>query len=92
VADTEEIIYDAIDATVDSIVIVLMGFLGLLGAIQIADGILFDIPPEQEDAPLQFTHAKGFRINVLSNMAALKIMHFNWCQLCHLCAAFDLEA
>jgi hypothetical protein len=49
-----------------------MGFLGMLRALQIADGVLFDILPDQEDAPLQCTCAKGLRINDLSNNAALR--------------------
>ena len=48
-----------IDAAVDSVSIVLVGFLGLLRAVRVADGILYDIPPEEEAAPLTFTCAKG---------------------------------
>jgi hypothetical protein len=76
-AGADDIDYDAIDATINSIAIVLMGFLGLLCAIRIANGILFDIPPEQEDTLLQFTHAKGLHINDLFNTAALKMTCFN---------------
>jgi hypothetical protein len=90
VAGTDNTNYDAIDATINSIAIVVMGLLGLLCAIQIVM-VLFDITLEQEDAPLQFTHAKGLRIADLSNTAALKMAHFNWCQLHCLYAAFDLE-
>jgi hypothetical protein len=91
VADTEDSNYDAINATVDSVAIVHMGFLGLLRAIQISDGILFDILAEQEDAPLQFTRAKGLLIDDLSNTAALKMTRFNWYHLHCLYTAFDLE-
>ena len=35
------------------------------------DSFLFDIPPEEEEAPLQFTHTKGLRIDDLSDMAVL---------------------
>jgi hypothetical protein len=72
-ADTDNVDYDALDVTVDSIAILLMGFLGLMCALHIADGILFDILLEQENAPLQFTRAKGLHSNDLSNTAALKM-------------------
>jgi hypothetical protein len=78
-ADADVINYDALDVTVDSIAIVLMSFLGLMHAIQIADGILFDILLEQEDTPLQFTRVKGLCIDDLSDTAGSKMTHFNWC-------------
>ncbi len=84
VTDTDDVDYDAIDATVNSIAIVLMGFLGLLHAVRVVNGVLFDIPLEQEEAPLQFTHGKGLRIDNLSDPAALKMTRFNWSQLHHL--------
>jgi hypothetical protein len=68
-----------------------MDFLGLQHAIQVVDGILFDIPLEQEGAPLQFTCGKGLCIVNLSDTAALKMMRFNWSQLLHLYVAFNLE-
>ena len=43
--------YKTIDTAVDSVSIVLVGFLGLLRAVRVADGILYDIPPEEEAAP-----------------------------------------
>ncbi len=55
-----------VNAAVGSIAIVLMGFLGLLHAPWIANGILSNILPEQEDASLQFTRVKGLCINDLS--------------------------
>ena len=67
---------------INSIVFVIMSFLGLLHAVKVADGGLFDIPPEQNDAPLQFTRAKGLHIKNLSDMAVLKMTRFNRCQLC----------
>jgi hypothetical protein len=58
-----------------------MALLGLLRAIQVADGVLFDIPLEQEEAPLQFTRRKGLCIDDLSNSATLKMTRFNWTAL-----------
>ncbi len=58
-ADDEDADYEMIDVAVDSVSIVLVGFLGLLRAVRVADGILYDIPPEEEAAPLTFTCAKG---------------------------------
>jgi hypothetical protein len=90
-ADADIVDYDALDAAVGSVAIILMAFLGLLCAIQVANGILFDIPPEQEDPPIQFTRVKSLRINNLSNTAVLKMTRFNLCQLHCLYAAFDLK-
>jgi hypothetical protein len=90
VADADNIDYDAVAAAVDSIAIVLMNFLGLLHAIQVADAILFDIPLKQEEAPPQFTRRKGLRIDDLSDTAALKMTRFNWGQLRRLYVAFNL--
>jgi hypothetical protein len=45
-AKADNVDYDAVDAVVNSIAIVLVAFLGLLCAIQVTKGILFDIPPE----------------------------------------------
>jgi hypothetical protein len=73
VADADDVNYDALDRAIDSIAIIFMVFLGLLHAVQIAYGIFFDIPLEQEAAPLQFLHVKGPHINSLSDTAALKI-------------------
>jgi hypothetical protein len=91
VADAEDVDYDALDKVFESIAILLMAFLGLLRAVRIAKGLLFDIPAGQEDAPKQFLCAKGLRIDNLSDTAALKMTRFNWSQLCCLYAAFDLE-
>jgi hypothetical protein len=88
-ADADDVNYDALDVVVNSVAIILMAFLGLLRAVRVADGILFDSPLEQEDVPLQFTRTKGLRINNLSNTAALKTMCFNWCQLHCLYVAFN---
>ena len=82
---------DTINVANDSIVFVLMSFLGLIRVVRVTDDILFDIPPEQEDVPLQFTHPKGIHINNLSDTAVLKMTHFNWCQLRHLYTAFDFK-
>jgi hypothetical protein len=60
-------------------------------AIQVVDGILFDIPLEQEEAPLQVTCKKGLRIDDLSDTAALKMICINWSQLRRLYPAFNLE-
>jgi hypothetical protein len=91
VADADDIYYDAVDTAVDSIAIVLMAFLGLLRAIWVTDGILFNIPLEQKDVPLQFIRGNCLRINNIFDTAALKMTRFNWSQLHHLYAAFDLE-
>jgi hypothetical protein len=79
------------DVAFDSVAVGLMGFLGLLCALRVADSILFDIPPNEEDTPLQFSHAKNLCIINLSNTAALKMTHFNHSQLRHFYKAFDLE-
>jgi hypothetical protein len=91
VADGEDVDYDALNAAFESIAIVLMAFLGLLRTVRIAEGLLFDIPSGQSDAPLQFLRAKGLCIDNLSNTAALKMTRFNWSQLRCLYTAFDLE-
>ncbi len=83
--------YDGIDEAIDSLLIVLAAFLDLLHAVREVDSFLFDIPPEEEEAPLQFMHAKGLWIDDLSDIAAHKMTRFNWCQLKRLYAAFDLE-
>jgi hypothetical protein len=80
-----------LDAAFNSVAVGLMGFLGLLCALRVANGILFDISPNKEDAPLQFSHAKNLCIDNLSNTAALKMMHFNNSQLRCLYGAFSLE-
>ncbi len=90
VSDADDVDYDAANAAIDSIAMVVIAFLGLLRAIRVAKGVLFDIQPEQEDAPLQFTCRKGLGIDNLSDTAALKMTHFNWSQL-HLYVAFDPE-
>ncbi len=84
--------HDVINAAIDSLAIVLAAFLGLLRAVREVDNILFNIPPEEEATPLQLARSKGLRIDDLSNMAALKMTRFNWCQLKHLYAAFILES
>jgi hypothetical protein len=91
VADADNVNYDAVNAAVNSIDIVLMGFLGLLHAARVVNSVLFDILLEQEEAPLQFTCRKGHRIDNLSDTAALKMTCFNWSQLRRLYAAFNLE-
>ncbi len=90
-ADDEDAEYEMIDAAIDLVSIVLVGFLGFLRAVRVTDGILDNIPPEEEAAPLMFTHAKGLRIDDLSDPAVIKMTCFNWSQLCRLYAAFDLE-
>ena len=82
---------DVISVAIDTISIILMGWLGILHAFREVNGILFDIPPEEEAAPIQFSRAKGLRIDDLSDMAALKMTRFNWSQLRRLYAAFDLQ-
>jgi hypothetical protein len=91
VADGDDVDYDALHAAFKSIAIVLMAFLGLLCAVRIAEGLIFDVPTGQSDAPLQFSRKKGLRIDNLSDTAALKMTRFNWSQLHRLYAAFDLE-
>ncbi len=91
VADRDNINSDAPDAAFESIALWLMAFLGLLRAVQIAKGLLFDILVGQSDAPLQFSRAKGLCIDDLSNTAVLKMTRFNWSQLGHLYTAFNLE-
>ena len=83
--------YDGIDEAIDSLLIVLAAFLDLLRAVREVDSFLFDIPPEEEEAPLQFTCTKGIRIDDLSDIAAMKMTRFNWCQLKCLYATFDIE-
>jgi hypothetical protein len=91
VADGDNVNYDALDAAFESIAIIPMAFLGLLHAVRIAKGLLFDIPTGQSYAPLQFLRKKGLHIDNLSDTAALKMTRFNWSQLRCLYAAFDLE-
>jgi hypothetical protein len=89
-ADADDIDYDALHVTVNSIAMCSWVFLAccMPSKLLMASS---NILPEQEDAPLQFTHAKGLCINDLPNTAALKMTHFNWCQLHCLCRAFNLE-
>jgi hypothetical protein len=91
VANANNINYDALDAAFESIAFMLMAFLGLLRAVRIAEGLLFDIPAGQEDTPIQFLLAKGLHIDNLSDTAELKMTHFNWSQLRCLYTAFNLE-
>ena len=93
-ANEVDIDYDVIDAAINTLSIILMGWLGgLLCAIREVDGLPFDIPLEKEAEPIQFTHTKGLRIDDLSNKATpLKMMHFNWSQLHRLYAAFNLDS
>ena len=72
--------------------VTLVGFLGLLHALRVTDELLFDIPPDKEDAPLKYTRARNLRINDLSDMAALKMTHFNHSQLRCLYELFNLES
>ena len=83
---------DALDAAFDTVSACLVGFLGLLRAMRVTDGILFDIPPDEENAPLKFSRAKNLRIDDLSDMASLKMTHFNHSQLRRLYRLFDLES
>ncbi len=79
-------------AAFDSVTVTLVGFLGLLRALRVTDELLFDIPPDEEDAPLKYTRARNLRIDDLSDMAALKMTHFNHSQLRRLYELFDLES
>ncbi len=54
-----------LDAAFDSVAVGLMGFPGLLCALRVADGILFDIPPNKEDAHFQFSQSKNLHMNNL---------------------------
>ena len=83
---------DVLHAAYDSVAVTLVGFLGLLRALRVTDELLFDIPPDQEDAPLKYTRARNLRIDDLSDMAALKMTHFNHSQLRRLYELFDLES
>jgi hypothetical protein len=60
----------------------------LLHAVRVVDGVLFNIPLEQEEAPLQFTCGKGVRIDDLSDTAALKMTRF---KLSHLRRLYALS-
>ncbi len=80
-----------LDAAFNCVAMGLMGFLGLLHALRVTDGILFVLPPNEEDTPLQFSYAKNLRINNISNTAALKMTHFSRSQLHCLYKAFDLK-
>ena len=79
--EDEDAEYETIDTAVDAVSIVLLGFLGLLRAVRVTDGILYDIPLEEEVMPLTFARAKGLRIDDLSDPAAIKMTRFNWSQL-----------
>ncbi len=83
--------YDVIDMVDDSLAIIIMGWLGILLAFQEVDSLFFDIPPEEEAALATLMRAKNLRIDDLSDMATLKMTHFNWCQLSCLYMAFDIE-
>ncbi len=80
-ANVGDIKNDVIEAAIDFLAIILMGWLGLLCAFQEVHWLLFDILLEEEVMPLTFTRAKNLRINDLLDMATLKMTHFNWCQL-----------
>ena len=88
--------YDGIDDAINSLLIILAAFLGLLHAIRdvhsLCHSFLFDIAPEGGDAPIQFMCAKGLWIDDLSYMATMKMTCFNWCQLKRLHARFDIES
>ena len=83
---------DVLHAAFDSVTVTLVGFLGLLRALRVTDELLFDIPPDEEDAPLKYTRARNLCIDDLSDMAALKMTHFNHSQLHRLYELFDLKS
>ncbi len=91
-ADMSDVDYDALDTAIKSIIIILVAYTDMLRTLRRTDSHLFDILPEEENAPLQFTRAKDLRIDDLSDMAAHKMTHFFHGQLRRLYAAFDLES
>ncbi len=40
---------DALDMAIESVIIILVAYMGILRTIRIADGLLFDIPLEEEE-------------------------------------------
>ncbi len=91
-ADMGDVDYDAFDLAIESIIIILVAYTDMLRTLRSTDSLLFDIPPEEENTPLQFTCAKDLRIDDLSDMAAHKMTHFFHGQLCRLYTAFDIES
>jgi hypothetical protein len=57
---------DILKAAFDFVSVNLIGFLGLLRTMRVTDKILFDIPSDEEDAPVQYTCAKNLRIDDLT--------------------------
>ena len=91
-ADVGDVDADALDFAIESLLTVLVAYTGMLHTLRTADSFLFDIPPEEENAPLLLTRPKGLRIDDLCDISAYKMTHFYHGQLCRLYAAFDLES
>jgi hypothetical protein len=51
---------NALDTAIESPLTVLVAYADMLHTLRIADSFLFDIPPEEENAPLRLTCPKGF--------------------------------
>ena len=65
-ADVGDVNSDASDNAIESLLTVLVAYTGMLHTLRTADSILFDILPEEENAPLQLPCPKGLRIDDLS--------------------------
>jgi hypothetical protein len=90
-AQTDLAVHDAA-FDFDSVSVTLVGFLGLLQAMHVADAMLFDIPFHEEAASQQYTRSKNLRLADLNDIQALKMTHFSQIQLRHLYTHFGLAA
>ena len=56
--DMGDVDYNALDTAIKSDIIIFVAYTGMLRTLRRTDSLLFDIPPEEENAPLQFTTQK----------------------------------
>ena len=70
-----------LNATYDSVSLILVAFLGLLRGMQVYDAMLFDIPLHQEILPQQYSRPMNLRLADINDVLAFKMTHFNHNQL-----------
>lgn len=79
-----------IDDAIETLIFILSTYLGMDNMLTTIDAMLYDISPEEEDMPKQFTAHKGVRIDDISDIECHKMTHFYHDQLRLLYDQFDL--
>ena len=79
------------NAVINTVLMNLVTYLGLMGAWTAADSMLFDVPQRKEEMTKQFSAPTNHGINNLTDTACHKMTHFFHERLMRLYTAFDLE-